>query len=290
MTARRRFTLRAGKHYGTVTFDDDPTSHTLSRDTVDAIIGLLNSAATEPSTFSAAALASFAEASDAGPSPTSGGPLIDLAKRRPGAGAGAGATVLLGPRARTESDPLAAVLERRRSGVPTGPLKLDDLATVLVRSCRVIDWDYDDRGIEVSLRPHPSAGAMHPLHVEILANDMPDLDAGRWTFDPFTCSLTRTDTDGSTSELIGRFGPPSQSDYLPAVIVIRANPAATLSRYPNGTAHLWRDTGALLATLHLVAADCGLTSKILGTSGVISPLDPHGAGDVDVGALLIGTD
>jgi hypothetical protein len=76
---------------------------------------------------------------------------------------------------------------------------------------------------------------------------------------------------------------------LPAVIVVSANPAATLSRYPNGTAHVWRDAGALLATLHLTATDLGLASKILSTSGVLSQFDPSGTGTVDVGALLLGS-
>jgi hypothetical protein len=64
-----------------------------------------------------------------------------------------------------------------------------------------------------------------------------------------------------------------------------AEPERTLSRYPAGTAHLWRDTGALLATLHLLASSVGLSSCIVGTSGL---LGDENEARIDLGALALG--
>ena len=71
----------------------------------------------------------------------------------------------------------------------------------------------------------------------------------------------------------------------PALLLAVAEPERTLSRYPAGTAHLWRDAGALLTTLHLLAASLDLASCIVGISGVLGHED---AARVDLGALAFG--
>jgi hypothetical protein len=67
-----------------------------------------------------------------------------------------------------------------------------------------------------------------------------------------------------------------------------AHPLRTLSRYPEGMSLIWRDAGALLATVHLVASDLGLSSCIVGTSGVLRTDHAGPLGPVDVGAVALG--
>jgi len=61
----------------------------------------------------------------------------------------------------------------------------------------------------------------------------------------------------------------------------------TLLRYPAGTVHVWRDAGALLATLHLCAGDVGLRSVITGGVDLVAS-ESWTETTIDVGALLLG--
>jgi hypothetical protein len=75
-------------------------------------------------------------------------------------------------------------------------------------------------------------------------------------------------------------------------VILVANLYRTFCRYPHGLTLLLRDAGALLTVLHLVAADLGLASTILGTGG--NWLRPRAAAGereplaVDCGALAVG--
>lgn len=287
MTPQRPFTARLDRHGLHVTFDDD-TSRIYRDASIEQVARILDELDSEPATFTAATVASFAEAEHALPNPVPDGPLVDLARARTSTTRGAD-RIALGPLVTEASQPLAEVLEHRQSQRHLDPPSLEDLATVLVRSGRIIDWDYDDRGVETSYRPYPSAGAVHPLTIDVIADDVAGLAPGCWEFDPFRCDLTPS---RHTAEAINRartlITAAANVPTVPASLVLIANPARTLQRYPNGTAHLWRDAGVLLATLHLAASDIGLGSSIVGTSGALKPFAPSDDGTVDVGSLVLG--
>jgi SagB-type dehydrogenase family enzyme len=284
----RYFTARSDSHGLVVSFDDG-THRQYDDPTVAAdLLSILDRQPHTTPVFTAAAVASFAEAEQAAPRPVNEGPILQRAIRqtRPNGAE----TLPLGTISTDRSDPFAAVLERRRSDRDLGPFDLRDLATVLVRSARMITWTYDSRGVETSYRPYPSAGALHPLSLEIIAFQVKGLPEGCWEFDPFRCQLVRARraqrlADRASAGICDAARRPN----IPAAILILANPARTFSRYPSGTAHLWRDVGVLLATLHLAATDIGLGSAIIGTSGVLESFDRRSTGTVDVGALIIGT-
>jgi SagB-type dehydrogenase family enzyme len=155
---------------------------------------------------------------------------------------------------------------------------------MLVRCLRVIDWAEGADGYVQTHRPTPSAGARHPIDVHLLAHDVEGLPGGAWRFDALTCELVATSADHDATlerlgSIVGRAAPPS------ALLAV-AHLDRTLSRYPDGLSLLWRDAGALLATLHLCATDLGLASCIVGATGVM--MDDITLAEVDVGALIVG--
>lgn len=190
------------------------------------------------------------------------------------------------------------VLARRRSSRAIGTLSLDELATVLSSTFTLQGFARADDGAVRRFRPIPSAGARHPLIPLLFVNDVHGMASGLW----------RYDTDGNRALHVVR--PRDAADDLqalgssfleagqltsppPAVVVLAARFDATLARYPAGASLVWRDAGAALAVLHLAATSIGLTSCILGTTGVVSPrlLDRSGVtGSLvgDVGALVLG--
>lgn len=279
------YTAHGDERHVTVTINGE--SRVLGHETAQRLVELLDAEAGVPAPFSAPALASFEEAEGAKPLEVNDGAIVDIARRVPIPNESD--LVALGPEVRKGSRPLDEVLEARRSRRWLTRPDLGDLATLLVRSGRVVSWSYDGRGLELSLRPYPSAGALHPLTVELLASEVTRLDPGSWMFDPMRCSLVRTGrTQCEVDDALGAIALAAATEPAPAALVILANPAKTLSRYPQGTSLIWRETGALLATLHLVATDLGLASSIIGTSGVLDRFRPTEFPFVDVGALIVG--
>jgi oxazoline/thiazoline dehydrogenase len=174
-----------------------------------------------------------------------------------------------------------------------GRLPLEDLACLLVRTSRVKSLAMSPEvGVqERTQRPTPSAGAIHPLDLVLIAHDVDGLPRGIWMFDPYSCDLIQESAIApetvhgalETARNVGRL-----ATTPPALIVLRANFMRTLARYPSGGALVWRDTGALLATLHLCAEDLGLASCILGTTGLLGG-DRVDEGVIDTGALVVGS-
>lgn len=197
---------------------------------------------------------------------------------------GSGARVKVGGLVDDASGTLASVLARRRSVRSSAPPTLSAVATVLVRCLRVVEWQSESAGYVTSHRPAPSAGARHPIDVHVLAGDVEGLPIGVWQFDPLSCELVQTGTDHEPP--LRALGEIVAADTPPAAVIAVAHLDRTLSRYPGGLSLLWRDAGALLATLHLCATDVGLASCIVGSTGVLY-CDPATSA-VDVGSMIVG--
>lgn len=185
-----------------------------------------------------------------------------------------------------DSHALAQVLGRRRSQRAWAPPTLASLATLLVRCLRVADWTVAPDGYLATHRPVPSAGGRHPIEIHVLAREVEDLEQGCWRFDALTCELVESETPCEPA--LRELGEVVGANPPPAALVAIAHLNRTLSRYPTGLSLLWRDAGALLATLQLCATDTGLASCITGTCGIL--IDDLDAQEVDVGALLVGAD
>lgn len=77
-------------------------------------------------------------------------------------------------------------------------------------------------------------------------------------------------------------------DQPGTVVVALARFRRTLSKYPDGQSLVWRDSGALLGSAHLLAASLGLRSCIVGITET-TRFTLEGTPDtlVDVGALVL---
>ncbi|HEY3673047.1 MAG TPA: hypothetical protein VGN51_19065 [Acidimicrobiia bacterium] len=160
------------------------------------------------------------------------------------------------------------------------------MATLLFHSARTIDeWSSED-GTRLAHRPYPSAGARHPIGITVVANDVEGLAAGAWDFDPVHCRLQPSDWHAETvARIVGAATAALGGVTPPTLVVAIAEPDRTVSRYPAGTAHLWRDAGAMLTTVHIVAAAIGLRSSIVGIGGQIGDETDNA---IDVGAVAVG--
>lgn len=198
------------------------------------------------------------------------------------------------------SRPLATVLDERRSatdlrtGTGVGAINVHKLVALLARSYRVQDVHGADGGGggRWTTRPVPSAGARHPFELLVSVTAVDGLEAGRYVFDPHRVGLPRlaqawTRYAGEVEDAAMRASRANAT--APATIVLVANADRVAERYSAPLTLLMRDAGVLLQTLHLVATDLGLASRILGSAGHITHDNDTGHLIADCGALIVGT-
>jgi SagB-type dehydrogenase family enzyme len=192
---------------------------------------------------------------------------------------------------RNRSSPLASVLRRRRSERELLPMRYDDLSTLLRR---VLGPSYQmtaKDGYVETFRPFPSAGARHPHTLMLISTGVEGIPDGSWLLQPESMELLPFEQTEVIADLGSAISEAARVSKLPpATIVLLARHRRVLSKYPGdwGESLLWRDSGVLLATAHLVATDLGLGSSIVGIANSISiPIGEHEA-LVDTGALIVG--
>jgi SagB-type dehydrogenase family enzyme len=195
----------------------------------------------------------------------------------------------LGSLAPSTGRAFAEVLASRRSQRSFGPMSLTDLASILLPSARIQGWWEAPDGYTAMQRPTPSAGGRHPLELALLAVKIDGVRPGLWHFDAAACDLVRAEaSEGVASVALEEVLAALEGDSTPAAaIFVIADFGRTLSRYPNGMSLVFRDAGALLATLHLCASDAGLASCIVGSAGALV-YESDSTLVADVGAVLVG--
>ena len=191
----------------------------------------------------------------------------------------------LGP-TRPFSETIAARYSIRELTPPT----LQDVALVMARCGLTHNSGYDLAGARIDHRPAPSAGGRHPLSLVLLSRWVIGLAAGAWVLDP-DAAVLRPAAYGS-ADVAAAFAAVAMALHLteppPAAIFTVAHPDRTLTRYPDGISLLWRETGALLMLVHLVATDIGLGSCIAGTCGVLHQVPHSTRHPIDLGAVALG--
>ncbi|WP_044549239.1 hypothetical protein [Mesorhizobium japonicum] len=170
---------------------------------------------------------------------------------------------MLDPPQPTHEHAFKEMLQARRSSVG-GDIAWSDIEAVLWHSARTVTNDGVGRaGIEIDRRPAPAAGGLHCIHIvcQMCANDgQPRLYLPRHGF----------------AELNHRAG----SAALNRAEVVQLLPGAagcTLrfvadmdkvsAAYNNPESLVWRDSGALAATIGLVAEWLDLSANMLGIAG-----------------------
>lgn len=266
---------------GVVVSTDDGESLTFGRAEAAQVRDLLQTFATGERTLrSAALLASIAEARSVRPSR---GPKL-VPRRDSEPPVTEEGVVDIGARAGEPG--IASLLRLRRSERPSRSCGIAQLATLLFHSARTIDEWISDDGMRLAHRPYPSAGARHPIGITVVAQDVEGLARGAWVFDSVRCRLVPCRWSVETSiRLVDSATAALGGVVPPALIVAVAEPDRTATRYRGATAHLWRDAGAMLATVHLAAAGMGLRSTIVGIGGQIGD---EADDSIDVGGVAVG--
>lgn len=162
-----------------------------------------------------------------------------------------------------DCDPGTADLFRsRRTARDFGTVSPADLSDWFDLSCRVQQRQASELGFDLTRRPAPSAGAIHPIHV-VLAWPK----ASSWhRYDPFDHSLQAFNGIAQAWEAHANL-----QQVLPApnatLVLLAAEVGRTAAKYDHAASLVWRDAGALLATMALAAHALSLAFCPLGVTG-----------------------
>lgn len=189
------------------------------------------------------------------------------------------------------SRPLSdVILDRRSLRQFHGPPTAEQIGLLVARAGLVRKESVDRAGVSTSYRAAPSAGARHPFEIAVAVHDVTGLTPGLWVLDAQAAVLRPgVLTKGQVEDALGHVTEALHVDSIPpAVAFVVADPRPTLTRYPRGISLLWRESGALLMMLHLLATDLDLGSCIVGTVGALCHDDRDPNATIDLGAVAIG--
>ncbi|MBZ4420625.1 SagB family peptide dehydrogenase [Myxococcus sp. RHSTA-1-4] len=166
-----------------------------------------------------------------------------------------------------EDSSFACVLERRRSErrYGTTPLTHAQLGELLFRAARVREL-HPGGPEERSLRPAPSAGALHPLEIHAVVGACEGLAPGLYRYEPLSHGLEPR--AGPTPAVRALLADARQGHSPVQVLLVLAARFQRVSYKYEGFAYacLLKDAGVLLQTLTLAATAMGLASCIVGWS------------------------
>jgi SagB-type dehydrogenase family enzyme len=185
---------------------------------------------------------------------------------------------------RVSPDPFFEVLARRRTRRTFLPMNTQSLGTLLWHGARVKESGHRELGFALSKRPAPSAGAIHPVHLLLAGESV----SGWNLYDPWKHALHRLCAPVGFEEACGSLR--QLADLSGATLLtFVVEPAMSEAKYDNAGSLVWRDAGALQATLGLVAEALGLSWCSLGVTGDawVERLFPR-SGLLGVGCALVG--
>jgi SagB-type dehydrogenase family enzyme len=185
--------------------------------------------------------------------------------------------------------PIDDVLSKRSTRRAFKPISLNKLSLLLWHSARAVSVSPSSVSTRWQHRPAPSAGGRHPIDLLIFRKRR-----GSWRidlYDPVSHSISKLILrDDASPELFIKY----ISQVVPVgqamVLWFGAQFDRTMSKYKNGESLVWRDTGALIAVISLVAEALNMNSCALGVTGepfLSRLLDSEGK-VVGVGGMLIG--
>lgn len=195
--------------------------------------------------------------------------------------------------------PFTHVLETRRSFKRWGtqPMSVQELGEWLYRSARirgVIEQDAQ-HVYSVTSRPHPGAGAIHPLELYVVVHDCAGLSAGLYHYRPREHELTQISGQTSKTDALlnGARGAMGASDKPPILVIMAARILRMTWKYSSmAYAAILKDVGVLFQNFYLVATAMNLASCALGGGdselfAAASGLDP--LIEPSVGEFVLGS-
>lgn len=140
------------------------------------------------------------------------------------------------------------------------PQALDQL---LWLTCRTHSTTPSALGFDLQFRPHPSAGAIQPIHIVLQLGP-----GGAWErYEPFQHALVElpgTERLADAARADASKAVPAREAVLLALV---AEPGRTGAKYENAESLVWRDAGVVLGYLSLVSEALGLSFCPLGMTG-----------------------
>lgn len=160
------------------------------------------------------------------------------------------------------------VLKKRRSSNKIGKLTDQDLSNVLYHAVRPISIAASAEGYYTSLRPSPSAGARHPVDILIINPNDVEIDDKIHLYNPLDHSLNSIEIDSHELKIFIDHVNENKQIQDSTLIWFSIQKGKTSSKYLNPESLFWRDCGALLMCLQLVATAFNLKTCPIGTLGL----------------------
>ena len=180
------------------------------------------------------------------------------------------------------------VLSARRSHRSLGRARLVDVLDV-VRGATSVGAVYRGDDLARSRRTVASAGALHPVSVVIVRPGSTPVSfrVNPWSGGPEVLRVEDRTKMRSGLERVRRMLP----EGAPTFLALIGDAGILEAAYDSSNSLLWRDAGALLATLHLLAVDRGLGFCPLGVLGAefVEALFPDSPAVTPCGVAAIGT-
>lgn len=161
--------------------------------------------------------------------------------------------------------PFVDVMENRHTCREFGELPREELSSLLWLSSRTRERKRENSNYIWQHRNVPSAGGRHPI--DILVQEMGIDENLLWLYNPLSHSISRLEFRNSDLQLLLDI----TNDLVPisnsTILWFVAQFGRTASKYRNCESLLWRDSGALLATIYLNAEYLNLNCCGLGITG-----------------------
>lgn len=163
------------------------------------------------------------------------------------------------------------------------PMALSDLAWLLVSGNGVLD-----RRGGTDRRATPSAGALYPIELYVIARSVSGLAAGLYHFQPQDSTLARVAEGDFSRELRGAANDQSWVASSPATIIITARFDRTTQKYADrGYRYVYMESGMVAENICLQATSLGLGSTIVGAFNDDATNELVGVDGVFEAALLM---
>lgn len=190
----------------------------------------------------------------------------------------------------TINRPFVDVLHSRRSKRAFGKISSNRLAELLWYSSRTLDCKIVANGYLWQHRPAPSGGGRHPIDLLVVRPSSKRRPLTLDLYEPMEHRLCRLDVPIHHAHALITAVREVLDIGEGLVLMFAAQFAKTLAKYVNGESLVWRDAGALLAVVSLVAESMDLNCCALGITGepYISALLNSGSHAIGVGGLLVG--
>jgi SagB-type dehydrogenase family enzyme len=161
----------------------------------------------------------------------------------------------------TEVDTLRALDPGAR--IPSGPLSVDRLVTLLYLGAGVTRKKTYPGGGEVLFRAAPSTGALYQTEVYVAAGNVADVLPGLYHFCPGDFTLRRLRDGDVRPALAAAAAEPDLARRAATIVLTGLFWRNTWKYQARGWRHLYWDSGTMLANITAAAHALGLTPRVL---------------------------